>query len=95
VLLMLFAYMHFSLDVFVFRKSRDAIRERRPIEWRDPRAWSDSKNAAARWVLGSVAYLAAGVWCTSLFPDYERFVAAVFIAIPLVIAAWFTLMRKQ
>lgn len=42
--LLAFVFMRTSLDIFFWRKSSQAIRERRPIEWRDPHTWIERKR---------------------------------------------------
>jgi hypothetical protein len=94
-ILVLFMFMRASLDLFAFKKAREAWQGRRPIRWRDPPAWEESKRKAARWTLGVAGYVAAGISATSLFDDYERFVASLFLATPVVVCAWLLLMRHS
>lgn len=87
--------MRASLDRFFWRKTSQAIRERRPIEWRDPQTWMESKNMALRWVAGGTAYLVLGIGLTSLFPGAASVVAALLVALPLVVMSWVMLMRDR
>jgi len=91
--LLAFVFMRTSLDTFFWRKSSQAIRERRPIEWRDPQTWMESKKAAVQWVAIVTAYLGLGIGLTSLFPDVASVIAPLFVALPVVLFSWAILMR--
>lgn len=94
-LLLAFVFMRTSLHIFFWRKSSEAIRERRPIEWRDPQTWIESKSAAAWWVAVLTAYFVLGIGLTALFPEAAPVIAALLVALVVVILAWVTLMRGR
>ena len=78
-------YMRGALDIFVFRKATEALRERRPIRWRDPEAWETSKRLSGVWVGIVGLYLLGTLVLSSIFPDPNPAWAALYALVPLLI----------